>query len=148
MSAQHLSAVHDIEMQSFSCPWTRRAFSDMLANPYARYYTATAQDGTIAGFIGLFHAGEDGEIHNFAVAESFRRQGIGALLLETVLVYCRENCLENIYLEVRASNKDAISIYKKYGFEKIGIRKNYYKSPREDAVIMQCSLKLQTDVKC
>lgn len=89
----------------------------------------------IVGFISFFIAYEKAEIIDIAVLLSNQRQSIGSKLLNSFLNECKNKNCESITLEVRASNKKAISFYEKHGFTKISTRKNYY-SNDDDALIM------------
>ncbi len=90
--------------------------------------------------MGMYVALDEGEITNVAVDPIFRGQGIGKLLLEELFFRARKNRLSSIVLEVRASNTGAIALYTAMGFVDLGIRKNFYEFPTEDARIMQCLL--------
>uniref|UniRef100_UPI00359F6AE1 GNAT family N-acetyltransferase n=1 Tax=Jeotgalibaca porci TaxID=1868793 RepID=UPI00359F6AE1 len=74
------------------------------------------------------------------VLSSYKRQGIGEKLLQSLVAHGKEKGVENFILEVRISNEPAIALYKKYGFVEIDIRKNYYEQPVEDAYIFQLNL--------
>ncbi len=78
----------------------------------------------------------EGEIYRIAVKEDKRRRGVGYRLLSYALKTERGRGLETTFLEVRSKNKAARALYKAYGFNEIGIRKNYYQNPTDDAVIM------------
>jgi ribosomal-protein-alanine N-acetyltransferase len=85
------------------------------------------------GYLFVTQVMDTADIGNIAVSPEFRRQGIASLLLDTAL-----NGMDaDVFLEVRHSNTPAIALYEKYGFQPIGIRKNYYDNPREDAILMQ-----------
>ena len=71
-----------------------------------------------------------------AVLPQFRRCGIASQFVAAVVEYCTKNNLNEIALEVRESNIPAASLYKKHGFVPVGIRKNYYTKPKENAVLM------------
>jgi ribosomal-protein-alanine N-acetyltransferase len=116
------------------------SFIDILSNTDTQYFVAVDENGTVAGFIGMYRFGCEGEIHNVAVQKRFRRCGVAALLLGNLLAYCKDSGITDVYLEVRVSNTGAIKLYEKHGFIKIGFRKNYYEVPKEDALIMQCSV--------
>ena len=110
-----------------------------LDNPLATYVVAV-EDETVLGFAGVHIIAGEGYITNIAVRESARRRGIGKILLERIIDICRDKCTL-VTLEVRKSNAPAISLYEKLGFETLGIRKNFYEKPTEDAVIMTLYLK-------
>ena len=90
----------------------------------------------IAGYVGIWFQGDQAHITGIAVRESLRGQGIGELLLIGTVRAAYEQGLEEVTLEARVSNFVAQRLYDKYGFNEVGIRKNYYADNREDAVIM------------
>lgn len=90
----------------------------------------------IAGYVGIWFQGDQAHITEIAVRESLRGQGIGELLLIGTVRAAYEQGLEEVTLEARVSNFVAQRLYDKYGFNEVGIRKNYYADNREDAVIM------------
>lgn len=128
-------AVSEIEKECFSKPWSERALADGIARGDARYFVAQSESGETVGYIGS-HAvlGEVG-VTNVAVKCGFRRQGIGESLLRALMKECEVHGDELLTLEVRESNASAISFYEKLGFENVGIRKNFYSSPTEDALL-------------
>lgn len=90
----------------------------------------------ILGFVGIWFMHDEAHITAIAVREVYRRRGIGELLLLATVDLAQENGLEAVSLEVRASNHGAQSLYRKYGFEHVGVRKGYYSDDHEDAHIM------------
>ena len=134
-SAEMTEAVVRIENESFSCPWQAESFDEALANPSFDYFVCT-EDGEVAGYIIGFTAADECEIANVAVRSDRRGRGIGFMLMEHFISYSAAKGAKSFYLEVRASNAAAQALYKKCGFYAIGVRKNYYKKPTEDAVVM------------
>lgn len=100
------------------------------------YELFTVKDEQVAGFAILSVVGVEAEILQIAVDMSLRKKGLGTFLLENVFNWCMENGVKNMYLEVRRSNRSAVELYEKTGFEVVGNRKNYYDDPIEDALIM------------
>ena len=92
--------------------------------------------GDLAGYVGIWFQGQQAHITEIAVRESLRGQGIGELLMIGTLRAAYENGMEEVTLEARVSNFVAQRLYDKYGFNEMGIRRNYYADNREDAVIM------------
>ena len=90
----------------------------------------------ILGFAGFWVMADEAHLTNIAVWESHRRQGIGELLLISIIDMAAELKASIITLEVRASNTSARSLYRKYGFTQVGLRRGYYISDREDGVLM------------
>ena len=90
----------------------------------------------VVGFAGFWFVVDEAHIISIAVREEYRRQGIGELLLISVIDLAIELNARIITLEVRASNTTALSLYYKYGFIQVGLRPGYYTDNREDAVLM------------
>ncbi|ADQ47028.1 ribosomal-protein-alanine acetyltransferase [Caldicellulosiruptor kronotskyensis 2002] len=135
MAEKDIDMVHEIEILSFSVPWSRESFEYELKNEFAIYYVYE-EDGRVWGFAGMHHIVDEGHITNIAVHPQKRGQGIGKLLLSALISYAKENGLVGLTLEVRSKNHVAISLYKSFGFVQEGIRKNYYSNPPDDAIIM------------
>ena len=93
-------------------------------------------DDAVAGYVGIWFQGDQAHITEIAVRESLRGRGIGELLLIGTVRAAYEQGLEEVTLEARVSNFIAQRLYDKYGFNEVGIRRNYYADNREDAVIM------------
>ena len=92
---------------------------------------------TIAGYIGCLYAADEGDITNVSVDAACRRRGIGRELVRTLLTESEQRGCERIFLEVRQSNEAAVRLYQMHGFQEIGIRRNYYQKPAEDALLMR-----------
>ena len=130
--------IADIENSSFADPWTEGMLKDTLRFPV--YHTFLAEEGgQECGYGCLILLFEDAELANIAVAPTHRGKGIGKLLLEKMHDYAKTFGAERMLLEVRVSNQSAIGLYEKYGYEKYGLRENYYPDG-EDAHLMQKSL--------
>jgi len=93
--------------------------------------------GNINGFVILRSMGDVGELLLIAVEKAVRRSGIADVLMESALLYASMNFLESVFLEVRAGNAAAISLYEKHGFWNVRTRKDYYSDPVEDAIVME-----------
>ena len=96
--------------------------------------------GKVAGYLCAGLIMDEGHILNLAVGPGMRRTGIASVLIGDVIDRLRERGCRFLFLEVRDSNTAAREIYRKFGFKVIGIRKNYYVSPVEDAIIMRMRL--------
>jgi ribosomal-protein-alanine N-acetyltransferase len=123
----------EIEAASFAQPWSEALFVDELARPSRRYVAADAA-GTLCGYGGLMVVGAEANVLTLAVAPGLREHGIASLLLLELLRLAVEAGAEHLTLEVRESNRPALDLYAKFGFQPAGRRKGYYGS--EDAVIM------------
>ena len=130
-----IDAMVNIETASFSVPWSRTAFEESFENRYTKMFVAEDEDKVVGySVIGLIVP--DAEILNVAVEESYRRQGIGEMLIDSLIALGDKEDVSDFFLEVRASNEPAIELYRKKGMEVIGRRKDYYDMPVEDAVLM------------
>jgi len=136
MTAADLDKVLEIEFASFPRPWNRDHFLDELKSPHAFPLTAFDRDGTVIGFICPMQILDEGHILDVAVHPDFRGTGVGRMLVEKVLRECRERGAEFVSLEVRLSNRSAISLYTMLGFVESGRRRNYYENG-EDALLME-----------
>ena len=136
MTYDHVPQVAEIERLCFSDPWSERMLREHLDNQCAAALVALGEDGTVLGYAGLLVVLDEGYITNVAVRPAFRRQGIAADLLTVFDRFARGNHLAFLTLEVRASNEPALALYEKLGYRRMGLRKNYYEHPKEDAVIM------------
>ena len=140
MTADDIEKVLVVERACFSHPWSAEVFSATLLLPYAHYYVAeiTEEDGTqrIVGECGVRDIVGEGEITNVAVHPDWQGFGIASRMLGDVLARSLEEGMTAFTLEVRAGNRPAIALYKKYGFHTEGIRADFYDKPVEDALIM------------
>lgn len=135
MGEEHLDLLAELEKICFSQPWSRQALADELENDSAFFFVAET-DGEVSGYVGLIITAGQSYITNIAVFPKFRRMGIAKMLFERLFSIAEKCDLEFISLEVRPSNYNAISLYKSLGFEEIGLRKQFYRNPTEDALIM------------
>lgn len=140
MKEQHVSSVAELEIENFSTPWSEKAIAEELDNENAHFLVAV-KNGKVVGYIGIQSVCFECYITNIAVKKEYRNQGVGTLLLDRAF---RDAVLRNdefITLEVRKSNKEAISLYSKFGFKIEGERKDFYSLPKEDAHIMTLRLR-------
>ncbi len=100
--------------------------------------------GNVAGFLILSSVMDEAEIIEVAVAENFRRNGIASGLMSEIFDWCLKNGITQIFLEVRESNFPARECYRKFGFSENGCRKNYYRNPVENALLMSKKIVLPT----
>ena len=141
MMAEDIDAVHAIECLSITPAWTKQGFADGLANENAAFFVAEhLESSKILGYCGLYFAADEGEITNVAVHPEWRKQGIADQIIDAVIEGAKQRGLGQIFLEVRASNEPAKRLYEKHGFQPQGVRKNFYRDPKEDAIVMACFL--------
>ena len=135
MQPEDLPQVCAIEKDNFSLPWSEKSFLESMERDDTVFLVACKGE-EIAGYIGCYCIAGTGEITNVAVKASYRRKGLGGLLLEKLYEEGAALDVQEYFLEVRESNEAAIGLYLRQGFVKEGIRKNFYEKPRENAVIM------------
>ena len=115
--------------------WSEKGFSDWLQNKNTVIFKAVL-DGKTVGFANGSWVLDEGELLNIAVLENYRNMGIAGELFNFLEKYLKEKKVRKIFLEVREKNLPAISFYEKHGFIKNGLRKDYYKNPADNGVLM------------
>ncbi len=136
----HIEAIEELEKQCFSQPWTREQLISQLPDERHEFLVALCE-GQPVGYVGMMCVLDEGYIANVAVSPDWRRQGIGDALIAELLRRAVSRELAFVTLEVRAGNEAAKALYAKHGFVPVGLRKKYYASPTEDAVLMTKFLK-------
>lgn len=139
MSYSDLPSVLAIEKRSFKTPWTKQAFTELMREAGALYLVAKIDEQVVGYGIGWLGPKEL-HIGNLAVEEGRRRRGIGSLILKRLTREAWERGIQRMTLEVRTTNQPAIALYKRHGFREMAIRKGYYKSENEDALVMMRQL--------
>ena len=129
------TGIASLEEEIFNDAWSYRDIQDLICTEGGMCFTAVEGDTVVAYVIGRLIAPE-GEIYRVAVAPHKRQRGIGYRLLDYAVKTSKGRGLERLFLEVRSRNIPAIKLYTAYGFKEIGIRKNYYKDPQDDAIVM------------
>ena len=128
-----------IEKNIFSMPWSKEGF-DAAINQENNILLVAEIENDIVGYVVMYTSLDEGEITNVAVKTDCRKKHIGDSLIKELKEISNNKGVKRIVLEVRVSNKAAISLYEKNKFKKLGTRKNFYEKPREDAFIMECIL--------
>jgi ribosomal-protein-alanine N-acetyltransferase len=136
-SEADLTAIHAIEVVAFADPWAVTGFRDMIEHSRARVEVAIDEQGTIIGYAVAWYVADEAEIANLAVSPAARRKGIGTKLLDSILSAAAELGARNVFLDVRESNMPALRLYESRQFEIAGRRKQYYRKPDEDALVMR-----------
>lgn len=131
-----LEQVMQIEKENFSVPWTETGFFSFLIREDTMFLVAE-EEGTILGYCGVVTASGEGDITNVSVKGNRQKEGIGGHMLTELLSRLADEGVTTVFLEVRAGNAGAIHLYRKLGFEEVGVRKNYYEAPREDGILMK-----------
>lgn len=137
---KHVPQIKEIEKQCFSVPWTDDQLRAQL--PDKMHVFIVAESGEkVLGYVGMMFVLDEGYISNVAVAPEYRRMGIADALISELLRRANELELSFVTLEVRESNAPARALYEKNGFSDVGLRKNYYNFPTENAILMTTFLK-------
>ena len=136
MEQCHVLGIAQLEKECFSDPWSEKSIASELSNPLSLWYVAVDGD-QVVGYIGSQTVLDGADMMNIAVDPAYRRQGIAERLVEKLVVGVCEKGAICLLLEVRASNAPAIKLYEKLGFVQIGRRPNYYRNPKEDALILR-----------
>ncbi len=133
--AEDISAITAAEKEIFPDPWTERDINTSVSVDGSMCYCAVSDGVLYAYIIGRVIAPE-GEIYRIATLPKYRGRGIAYRLLSYAVKTERGRGLERLFLEVREQNKPARALYNSFGFTEIGIRKNYYKDPADNAILM------------
>lgn len=141
MSAEDTAAVLALEAEAPSA-WNLIQLEEELAQPNGFQFVLSPEgsEKLILAYVCGRIISDEAEIMKLGVARFCRRKGIGSKLLDSALEYCRISGAQKCFLELRAANIAARRLYEKKGFVTMGIRKNYYDHPRDDAVVMQCEI--------
>ncbi len=135
-----LPAVLAIENAIYAFPWTPGNFRDSLAAGYS--CSAYVRDGELIGYAVVMLAADEAHLLNLSIAAAWQRQGHGSQLLHRVCACARGSGARLVFLEVRPSNLAALRLYQRHGFQRVGLRREYYpdQSGREDALILSLPL--------
>ena len=138
LTSAHLLEVAELESLCFADPWSEKALELLLSD--GAYGAVCLWEGRVMAYGGVLWAPYEGQITNIATHPDARRKGLGAAVLEHLIAEAKSRNCEQLSLEARVSNIPAISLYERYGFEKMGLRRGFYKHPTEDAYVMCLSL--------
>ena len=136
MQSVHAPQVAALEKQCFSEPWSENSIAGELSNPLSLWLVALDGD-RVAGYVGSQSVMGETDMMNIAVSPKYRRQGVAEALIEELVRQLQEKGNHCLTLEVRVSNDAAVKLYEKLGFTQIGRRPTYYRSPKEDALILR-----------
>ena len=139
MDNGHVAAIAELEKLCFSDPWSENSIATELTSRLS-YWLVAVENGEVVGYIGSQSVLGESDMMNVAVHPDHRRKGIAESLVNSLSFDLKDRGNVCLTLEVRASNAPAISLYEKLGFTQVGLRKNYYRNPREDALILRKSL--------
>ena len=137
MTADHVVSVAELEKICFGTEaWSEKSVASELTNALSLWLVAMEED-KVAGYVGSQTVMDETDMMNVAVHPDHRRKGIAEALVLSLAEALKEKGSHCLTLEVRASNAPAIGLYEKLGFQQIGLRKNYYHNPKEDALILR-----------
>ena len=136
---EDLDQIVEIEARASRNPWSRKVFELEAKNPDSINLVLTTAENKIVSYMFSWAYGEELEVQNLCTDLDFRRRGFAKNLFDRTICEARGKNIKKAYLEVRASNIEAIELYRQFGFEVTTIRKKYY-SDRENALQMQCDL--------
>ncbi len=140
MTLDDIPAVVEIDKQSFPIPWSERTYRlELAGNPSSHLFVAEVEAGggrKIVGYLGYWLIIDEAHISTIAVQASLRRKGLGSKLLGAALRSAASKGAEKVSLEVRESNKAAIAMYERFGFEHHSRKPEYYRDNDEDALVM------------
>lgn len=139
MKEKHVAQVAALEKMCFSEPWSERSIASELENELALWVVAD-DDGKVLGYAGSQTVMGESDMMNIAVCPECRKQGIATGLIVGLIGALKLRGSHSLTLEVRPSNEAAKALYEKLGFTQVGRRKNYYRNPKEDALILRKEL--------
>jgi ribosomal-protein-alanine N-acetyltransferase len=137
-----VEAAHALESDLFPDPWSVETFWSELAHvPESRHYLVAETDGTLVGYAGLAVAGGTADVQTLAVSAAAQGRGLGRALLDALLAEARRRDANEVLLDVRAENTAAQALYARAGFERIAIRRGYYRPGNTDALVLRLHLR-------
>jgi ribosomal-protein-alanine N-acetyltransferase len=144
--AEDIGEIVRIETACFADPWSEDSFRRILGGHSAIFQVMVVQpENAVGGYIIAFTVGQDAELLNVAVDPPFRGRGLAGQMLDAVLIHLAASGIRTAFLEVRESNRAARGLYGSRGFREIGRRRNYYRRPVEDALVMRRTLDVAAD---
>ena len=136
MNEVHVAPIAQLEKICFSDPWSERSIAYELTNPLSAWFVAV-ENGVVLGYVGSQAVLDEADMMNIAVSPEARRCGIAQGLVAVLVAALQAKGVRCLTLEVRVSNEPAITLYHKLGFTQVGRRPNYYRNPKEDALILR-----------
>ncbi len=136
-NAKEISIIAHLECELYPQPWSQKDFEEILEQE-AFWFWVAKKEQEIVGYLVCQVVENEAELHNIAVSKKYQRQGIGKILLQKLVGDLKQKNVSETFLMVRASNIPAQKLYESFGFNKIGLRPNYYRDPAEEAWIYRC----------
>lgn len=139
MTISDLDEIKDSLEATFDEFWNYETLKEELESSFSKYIVSRNSDNIIVGFAGIKIVLDEADLMNIVTRKNMRGLGIASSMLEHIISYCKEHKIKTINLEVNSSNSIAISLYKKYNFKQVGLRKQYYDNTY-DAILMELSI--------
>ena len=136
MTSAHVAQIAELEKRCFNDPWSENSIASELNNRLSCWLVALEGD-VVIGYVGSQTVLGETDMMNIAVHPDYRNQGVAKNLIQTLMDTLSGQGSHSLMLEVRQSNEPAKNLYASLGFETVGIRKNYYRNPKEDALILR-----------
>ena len=136
MTACHVPQIAELEKLCFHDPWSEKSIASELHNKLSNWLVAI-DDDQVVGYVGSQTVLGETDMMNIAIHPQYRKQGIATALIHNLIEILKEQNSHSLMLEVRRSNDAAKSLYMKMGFVEVGVRRNYYRNPKEDALILR-----------
>lgn len=134
--AELISRIAELDKRSVGADaWSAETLAEECRRDGGYVLACTDENGALAGFAVFSSVLDEGCLNSIAVSEAYRRQGIGRLIIGKMTEIFAESGIKTISLEVRESNTAAVTLYERCGFHKAGIRRNFYREPKENAII-------------
>lgn len=139
MNESHVQQIAELEKLCFHDPWSEKSIASELGNRLSVWLVALDED-KVVGYVGSQTVIDETDMMNIAVHPDYRNRGVATALIVELTQQLKMFGSKGLMLEVRESNSAAISLYEKHGFVQVGCRRNYYRNPRENALILRKEL--------
>ena len=136
MDESHVAAIAQLEKICFNDPWSEKSIATELSSKLSCWLVAV-EDDALVGYVGSQSVLGESDMMNIAVHPEYRRKGIAEALVTALVAELTARGNHSLMLEVRPSNTPAVTLYEKLGFFQVGRRPNYYRNPKEDALILR-----------
>ena len=142
LTETNLAQIMEIERGVYEYPWSASQMKDSILSAHTESWGITDVNNNVVSFVIVSALFDEAEILTFAVAKNHQGKGLGQKLLSFIINNLSNKNITKLFLEVHSNNEVAISIYSKYGFKQISVRKNYYRSADKniDALVMQADI--------
>ena len=135
-STKHIPSLAEIERVCFSDAWSENALLSQITSDYALTLVATDENDKVCAYVSGGITPPEAEIFRVATLPEYRRSGVARQVLREFLALASSRECSDFFIEVRESNVPARALYSSFGFGEIGVRKNYYSQPKENAILL------------